>query len=32
MVCTGYKLQVKTAEGWANVPIVFVKEGEQEPD
>jgi hypothetical protein len=32
MVCTGYKLQVKTAEGWTNVPIVFVREGDPEPE
>ena len=32
MVCTGYKLQVKTAEGWVNVPMVFVPEGAPEPD
>ena len=32
MVCTGYKLQVKAAEGWVNVPIVFVQEGIPEPD
>jgi hypothetical protein len=32
MVYTGYKLQVKAAEGWVNVPIVFVREGDQEPE
>jgi len=32
MVYTGYKLQVKMAEGWVNVPIVFVREGEPEPE
>lgn len=32
MVYTGYKLQVNTAEGWVNVPMVFVLEGAPEPD
>ena len=32
MVYTGYKLQVKTAEGWVNVPVVEVAEGMPEPD
>lgn len=31
-VYTGYQLQVKTAEGWINVPMVFVPEGAPEPD
>ena len=32
VVYTGYKLQVKTAEGWVNVPVVDVAEGMPEPD
>ena len=32
MVCTGYKLQVKAGDGWTNVPIVFVREGDPEPE
>jgi len=32
MVYTGYKLQVKTAEGWVEVPIVVVRDGAPEPD
>lgn len=32
MVYTGYKLQVKTAEGWVNVPVVNVVEGAPEPE
>ena len=32
MVYAGYKLQVKTAEGWVNVPVVDVAEGMPEPD
>jgi len=31
-VYTGYKLQVKTRDGWVAVPVVAVEEGEAEPE
>jgi hypothetical protein len=31
-VYTDYKLQVKTAEGWANVPVIYRREKEEGAD